>query len=84
MAAQTGLCLAWSETPEDTFCRFVGQVKSAVSFYTQKSVIIRFLSCYLTFSNTFALPVIGRKFMYVHENVYMCLKLLIGTHLKST
>ena len=21
MAAQAGLCLAWSETPEDTFCR---------------------------------------------------------------
>ena len=23
MAAQAGLCLAWSETPEDTFCRVV-------------------------------------------------------------
>ena len=23
VAAQAGLCLAWSETPEDTFCRVV-------------------------------------------------------------
>ena len=23
MAVQAGLCLAWSETPEDTFCRVV-------------------------------------------------------------
>ena len=23
MAAQAGLCVAWSETPEDTFCRVV-------------------------------------------------------------
>ena len=26
MAAQAGLCLAWSETPEDTFCRAVAHV----------------------------------------------------------
>ena len=26
MAAQAGLCLAWSETPEDMFCRVVAQV----------------------------------------------------------
>ena len=26
MAAQAGLCLAWSETPEDTFCRVVAQM----------------------------------------------------------
>ena len=25
MAAQAGLSLAWSETPEDTFCRVVAQ-----------------------------------------------------------
>ena len=25
VAAQAGLCLAWSETPEDTFCRVVAQ-----------------------------------------------------------
>ena len=24
--AQAGLCLAWSETPEDTFCRVVARV----------------------------------------------------------
>ena len=28
MAAQAGLCLAWSETPEDTFCRLVAQISS--------------------------------------------------------
>ena len=27
MAAQAGLCLAWSETPEDTFSRVMAQVK---------------------------------------------------------
>ena len=26
MAAHAGLCLAWSETPEDTFCRVVAQI----------------------------------------------------------
>ena len=26
VAAQAGLCLAWSETPEDTFCRVVAQL----------------------------------------------------------
>ena len=26
MAAQAGLCLAWLETPEDTFCRVVAHV----------------------------------------------------------
>ena len=26
MAAQAGLCPAWSETPEDTFCRAVAQL----------------------------------------------------------
>ena len=26
MAAQAGLCLAWSESPEDTFCRVVAQI----------------------------------------------------------
>ena len=27
MAAQAGLCLTWSETPEDTFCRVVAQME---------------------------------------------------------
>ena len=26
VAAQAGLCLAWSETPEDTFCRDVARM----------------------------------------------------------
>ena len=26
MAAQAGLCLAWSETPEDTFCRVMAYI----------------------------------------------------------
>ena len=26
VAAQAGLCLGWSETPEDTFCRVVAQM----------------------------------------------------------
>ena len=26
VAAQAGLCLAWSETPEDTFCRVVAHI----------------------------------------------------------
>ena len=28
MAAQAGLCLAWSETPEDTLCRVVAHMLS--------------------------------------------------------
>ena len=26
MAAQASLCLAWSETPEDTFCRVMAHI----------------------------------------------------------
>ena len=26
VAAQAGLCLVWSETPEDTFCRVVARI----------------------------------------------------------
>ena len=32
MAAQAGLCLAWSETPEDTFCRVVAHVHVCVLY----------------------------------------------------
>ena len=28
MAAQVGLCLAWSETPDDMFCRVVAQLNA--------------------------------------------------------
>ena len=34
MAAQAGLCLAWSETPEHTFCRVVAQVKYLSLYYS--------------------------------------------------
>ena len=33
MAAQAGLSLAWSETPEDTFCRVVAQTDARVFWY---------------------------------------------------
>ena len=32
VAAQTGLCLAWSETPEDTFCRVVAHMYLWVAY----------------------------------------------------
>ena len=33
VAAQASLCLAWSESPEDTFCRIVAHIKgSTLSF----------------------------------------------------
>ena len=40
MAAQAGLCLAWSEIPEDTFCRVVAQMKlgSKQSFLNTSSI----------------------------------------------
>ena len=31
VAAQAGLCQAWSETPEDTFCRGVAHIKLILS-----------------------------------------------------
>ena len=34
VAAQAGLCLAWSETPEDTFCRVVAQVRKTILLTT--------------------------------------------------
>ena len=35
-SAQAGLCLAWSETPEDTFCRVVAQIVLQPLYSTQK------------------------------------------------
>ena len=32
VAAQDSLCLAWSETPEDTFCRVVAQILLLMAF----------------------------------------------------
>ena len=41
VAAQTGLCLAWSETPEDTFCHavahFLYKIKSGIMLKSIKS-----------------------------------------------
>ena len=34
VAAQADLCLAWSETPEDTFCRVMAHVKQKMLFGT--------------------------------------------------
>ena len=45
MAAKAVLCLAWSETPEDTFCRVLAQI-----YYQIKSENIKgadvYLACY--------------------------------------
>ena len=35
MAAQAGLCLAWFETPEDTFCRVVAPIELKRSIYVK-------------------------------------------------
>ena len=42
MAAEAGLCLAWSETPEDTFCRVVAHIylKIKTSFTRSSSYSI--------------------------------------------
>ena len=34
--AQAGLCLAWSETPEDTFCRVVAQMDDIMLYLKHK------------------------------------------------
>ena len=47
MAAQAGLCLAWSETPGDTFCRVVAQLhnlKEQGPFYLGRAKRICYLS----------------------------------------
>ena len=36
VAAQAGLCLAWSETPEDTFSRGAAQIKVHWNGYPSK------------------------------------------------
>ena len=40
MAAQVGLCLAWSETPEDRFCRVVAHVILKICFFALSSLFI--------------------------------------------
>ena len=67
MAAQAGLCLAWSETPEDTFSRGAAKIyfelrtnKKLTGFYC-RSVYIRnkkvrdILVCYFIAMNRFKL-----------------------------
>ena len=39
MAAQAGLCLAWSETPEDTFCRVVAQIYINLPIKSQVEIL---------------------------------------------
>ena len=51
MAAQAGLCLAWSETPEDTFCRVVAQTEREL----QDLSIIQALSKKLSVNEKMAL-----------------------------
>ena len=45
MAAQAGLCLGWSETPEDTFSHVVAQMKTGISlmpFYWNKTYLMEY------------------------------------------
>ena len=46
MAAQAGLCLAWLENPEDTFCRVVAHMVSSITFV--HLVLVNHLSCDMT------------------------------------
>ena len=40
VVAQAGLCLAWSETPEDTFCRVVAQIKPKRRILHFKDIVV--------------------------------------------
>ena len=51
MAAQAGLCLAWSETPEDTFCR-------VVALFNQKVV------CYIIIENQCRTQITGVQILF--------------------
>ena len=44
MAAQAGLCLAWSETPEDTFCRVVAHVVLVLLYFDYFSHFVCFVN----------------------------------------
>ena len=48
MAAQAGLCLAWSETPEDTFCHVVAHFIRTLCMYPEVSILSVSLSQYNT------------------------------------
>ena len=45
VAAQAGLCLAWSETPEDTFCHVVAHIDYK---HVNRIAYIPFTSAYLS------------------------------------
>ena len=52
VAAQAGLCLAWSETPEDTFCRVVAHVYSCMESHSFHYLSNSFLFHDLSLINT--------------------------------
>ena len=47
MAAQVGLCLAWSETFEDTFSRGAAQIYMNVSYYLCFQLLTFAFVCYI-------------------------------------
>ena len=49
MAAQAGLCLAWSETPKDTFCRVVAHLHLLDTVVYGKTTLFRFEDNYINF-----------------------------------
>ena len=45
MAAQAGLCLAWSETPEDTFCRVVAHLDMFFEYSERTKIMVFVKRC---------------------------------------
>ena len=75
MAAQAGLCLAWSETPEDTFCRVVAHIKLKFCFFTKRlcACLMAFLHHkQVVFSSKMlaaAVPTDAEKYKYIDLNL---------------
>ena len=42
VAGQAGLCLAWSETPEDTFCRVMAQLSLSIFCFVSEFLLALF------------------------------------------
>ena len=69
MAAQAGLCLAWFETPEDTFCRVVAQIYIYALMISTERIIYSSTSNYLCYWHILFLSILlNEAFIEVFEN----------------
>ena len=82
MAAQAGLCLAWLETPEDTFSRVVAQLFYSNMFVLCSKMLSVTLWCNIYRNVGFESPVKVLKLIYLRPQQKFSLPFGVGGWLR--